>query len=310
LVIDLPIRAALAALAALSASPAAIAALIEGQIVFPGQSAPAMTAYICEVDTSRIHTLPIAPNQSKFSLEVPAGRYIVFLAPKEPGAPDIYGAHTRYSLCASHVPEGAAGDGEDCADHSLADVTLSSRAARASVNVDDWYLSDAIASQLDRIRGIEASGAAEPLAAPRFSEYKAGPYEAGAAPKLEFADASPGTEDRARLQQLLAGAPNFAGSFSVARIHCGNGCEHLVLIDWRSGRILEPAGPGEIRGALPCRAEEAVLFRRDSRLLSVTSVHGDGLLTQYFVWKPDSGTLALTAEIQRSAQQFCAALPP
>jgi hypothetical protein len=289
--IRLPISAAAAALAALAglgASPAALAAYIEGQIGFPGQSAPPMTAYVCEVDTSRIRTIPIAPGQNKFAVEVPAGRYIVFLAPREAGAPNIYGAHTG-------------------ADHALANVNVTLHTARAEINIDDWYLSDAIAAQLDRIRGIETSSAAEPLAAPRFSEYRAAPYEATTAPKPDFTDNSLSIEERARLQQSLPGVPNFAGSFSLVLSHCGSDCDRLFLFDWRNGKVFEPAGPGEMRGTLPCRAADAVQFRRDSRLLSVTSVNADGLLTRYFLWRPDTGTLTPATEIQRTVQQFCAA---
>jgi hypothetical protein len=276
------------ALAALLVSPAAQAALIEGQIAFPGASVPPMTAYVCEVDTSRIRTMPIASGQNKFAIEVPAGRYIVFLAPREPGAPNIYGAHTG-------------------ADHALAEISVSARAAHADISIDDWALSDATAAQLDRIRGIETSDAAEPLAAPRFSEYKAAPYEAAAPPKPDFGDSGISAEDRARLQQSLPAAPNFAGNLSLVRKACGSDCERLFFFDWRSGKFFEPAPLGEIRGELPCRGADAVQFRHDSRLLKLTSVHADGLLTQYFVWRPDSGTLAPAMEIQRTVQQFCTA---
>ena len=289
--IRLPISAAAAALAAwggLGASPAALAAFIEGQIGFPGQSVPPMTAYVCEVDTSRIRTIPIATGQNKFAVEVPAGRYIVFLAPREPGAPNIYGAHTG-------------------ADHALAHVNVTAHTARTEINIDDWYLSDEIAAQLDRIRGIETSSAAEPLAAPRFSEYRAGPFEGTTAPKPEFTDITLSSEERSRLQQSLPTAPNFAGNLSLVLSHCGNDCDRLVLFDWRNGKVFEPTGPGELRGTLPCRAADAVQFRRDSRLLSVTSVHADGVLTQYFLWRPESGTLTPVTEIQRTVQQFCAA---
>ena len=287
--IRLPISAAaLVAWGGLGASPAALAAFIEGQIGFPGQSAPPMTAYVCEVDTSRIRTIPIAPAQNKFAVEVPAGRYIVFLAPREPGAPNIYGAHTL-------------------ADHALANVNVSAYTARTEISIDDWYLSDEIAAQLDRIRGIETSSAAEPLAAPRFSEYRAGPFEGTTAPKPEFTAITLSSEARSQLQQSLPTAPNFAGNFSLLLSHCGNDCDRLFLFDWHNGKVFDPTGPGELRGTLPCRAADAVQFRRDSRLLSVTSAHADGVLTQYFQWRPESGTLTPATEIQSSVQQFCAA---
>lgn len=311
---EMPIRTVLATCAALGYGATACAATIEGQVAFPGQVAPPMTAYVCEIDTSRIRTLPVAPGQAKFSIELPVGRYIVFLAPRAPGAPNIYGAHTRYSLCVSNAHDAPSGMDANCADHRLADVTLATRTAHAQLNVDDWALSDEIAAQLDRFRGIEASDAAEPLAAPHFSEYKVAISETGsiatAAPKLDAADANLAAEDRTELQQALAGGPNFAGTVSLVKARCGNACERLLLLDWRSGKVIEPAAVGEVRGTLPCRADEAIVFRRDSRLVSITSVRSESLVTQYFVWKPDSATLAPLAEYPRSLQGYCSALPP
>ena len=269
-----PLQAGIGAFAMLAVGRLAAAASIEAQISFPGQPAPPMTAYVCEVETSRIRTVPLAPGQTRFSLELPQGRYIVFLAPREPGAPDIYGAHTQ--------------------DHALAEVSLTSRAAHAQVTIDDWYLSDGVAAQLDHIRGIDVTTAGEPLSAPRFSEYKTAAAEG--LPPPPRTDVGP--------------APNFAGSYSLITLRCGPGCERLQLLDWRSGKISETAGPGEVRGPLPCRAEEAIMFRRDSRLLGISSLHDGGILTQYYVLHPDSGSLTLTAEYQRPAESFCAALPP
>ena len=270
----LPLKAGVGVALLLALGKPAVAATLEAQISFPGQPAPPMTAYVCEVETSRIRTVPLAPGQTRFSLELPQGRYIVFLAPREPGAPDIYGAHTQ--------------------DHTLAEVILPTRAAHAAVTIDDWYLSDAVAAQLDHVRGIDVTTAGEPLSAPRFSEYKAAPVES--LPPAPRGDLGP--------------APNFAGSYSLVTTRCGAGCERLQLIDWHNGRSTDAVGPGDIHGPLPCRNDEAVMFRRDSRLLAISSLHADGVLTQYYVLRPDSGSLVLMAEYQRSPESFCATLPP
>ncbi len=52
------------------------------------------------------------------------------------------------------------------------------------------------------------------------------------------------------------------------------------------------------------------MFRRDSRLLGIHTLTADGVLTQYYVLRPETGTLALAAEYQRSPESFCATLPP
>jgi hypothetical protein len=308
--IDLPIPVAMAIIASLAANGVAVAAVIEGEIAFPSPSMPSMTAYVCEADTSRIRKVPIAENQSKFSVEVPPGRYVVFLAPNEPGDPNIYGAHTQYSVCTARAPDGARAQDASCEDHSLVALSLNTKAARVVVSIDDWYLSDDIAAQLDRIRGIDASAGGEPLGAPRFSEYRAEAYETTVAPKLDADGTALPAEDRTRLQQAFAGTPNFAGSMSLVLTRCGIACDHVVLLDWRSGKMFEPPAVSEIQGSLPCRAEEAVMFRRDSRLISVTRTRADAIVTQYFVWKPETGTLVPAAEYQRTMQQFCAVMPP
>lgn len=295
------------------AAPAPVqAATIEGEITFPSRNSPPLTAYAFELDTARIRTASVPEEQAKFSIDVPPGRYVVFMAPNEPGAPNIYGAYTQFSACMEHEPPSADADSEtmpSCQDHALITVALRGAAARAKVTIDDWYLSDEIADQLDHMRGAPASAGAEPLGAPRFSEYRSAPTDSTPAPKLDFADSLESASERAKLQQALASGPNFASYLSAVLTQCGSNCTHLVLIDWHSGKLIEPPEVGEIQGTLPCRADELVQFRRDSRLLSVSQARTDRIVTQYFLWKPETEALVLAAEFQRTEQQFCASVP-
>jgi hypothetical protein len=268
---------------------AAVAGSIEGSLTFPSQFVPSMTAYAFELDSARIRSVLLTPGQAGFRIEVPAGRYQVFLAPNEPGAPNIYGAYTLYSLCSEH--ESAAG----CDDHNLVTVTISPKTPRAAVKVDDWYLSDDIDAQIDRIRGIATNANTEPLSAPRFSEYPSARADIPAPPAVESAN----------LLQAMAGGPNFAGQMTLAVTRCGAACLHVSLIDWRNGALHDPAPLAEIQGTLPCRADEALLFRRDSRLLMVTRAHAAGVLMQYFLWNPADASLALIAEYELAAAAFC-----
>jgi len=296
-------RVALAAVAVLSCAPG-LAAVIDGEISFPGRSIPSMTAYAYDLDTSRIRTVPIAPDQNKFSIDVPPGRYVVFLAPNEPGAPNIYGAFTQFSACTAR--DGA----EGCADHSLITISLIGRAAHARVTVDDWYLSDEIADRIDQLRGGAVKPATEPLGAPRFSEYKIAPMQPSTMPPPEPPAAAQSAEERARLQLALASGPNFSGYLTATLAPCGADCQRLLLVDWHNGKLIEPADLNDIRNSLPCRGDEALAFRRDSRLLSVSRTRGSRIVTQYFLWKQDAEALVLTAEYERNAEQFCAASPP
>ena len=298
-------RIVTAALAPLALSAAA-AGTIEGAVTFPSQVVPAMTVYASELDSARLHTARLARGQANFTIEVPPGHYLLFMAPNEPGAPDVYGAYTRYSLCAPRTLEG------QCADHTLVPITVGSKAARITVTIDDWYLTDESAAQIDHLLGAAAGGArgtAEPLSAPRFSEYPSEPFEPASQPKIDAGAGEVSDEDREILRQALAGGPNFAGHVTLSLTSCGLACGRIVLIDWRSGAVSELAAPAlsdETQATLPCRADEALLFRRDSRLLSVTRVRGSAVVTQYYVWSQKSAAPMRGVEYQRSSQAFCA----
>jgi hypothetical protein len=290
-----------AAVVSLALSAGAAAGTIDGTVTFPSEQIPSMTVYASDLDTSRVHSVQLTRGQSNFTVEVPAGRYLVFLAPNEPGAPNVYGAYTEYSLCAPHDVDGK------CEDHGLVPVVINARTPHGAVAIDDWYLSDDVAGQIDRIRGAAASFYSEPLSAPRFSEYPSASFDVSAAPKIDLGGEL-SEENRALMQQSLASGPNFAGHVTVTLTRCGPACGRLVLVDWRSGVVQELSAqhpPGDIQGTLPCRTEEALLIRRDSRLLSVTKTRGTAVVTQYYVWNPKNSMLILCAEYQRSSQTFC-----
>jgi hypothetical protein len=110
------------------------------------------------------------------------------------------------------------------------------------------------------------------------------------------------------VQQALGAGPNFAGYVTVTVTGCGLACGRIVLIDWRNGVIQELAPPNageEAQASLPCRTEEALQFRLDSRLLSVTHARGASIVTQYYVWN-QKGAAAMRGVYQRSSQAFCA----
>jgi hypothetical protein len=298
------VRVSLAALVSLEHSAAAPAGAIEGSIVFPGQLVPSMTLYAADLDTSRVHSIQLARGQANFTVDVPAGRYLVFLAPNDADAPDIYGAYTRYSKC---VPRDI--DGQ-CEDHTPVEVMISARTPHAAVTIDDWSLSDEVAERIEHIRaaaaGRDVRNHAQPLSAPRFSEYPSSPFDRPGMPLIDFGAAHLSEEDRESVQRTLAGGPNFAGQVTAAMTRCGPACGRIVLIDWRSGQVQEPAPLGEIQGSLPCRADEAVLFRRDSRLMSVSRALGTVIVTQYYVWNEATAALTPAGEYRRTSRAFCA----
>ncbi|MDE2306624.1 MAG: hypothetical protein KGL34_13770 [Gammaproteobacteria bacterium] len=297
----------LAALAfALSSAAAAQAAVIDGRIGFPGDDAPPVTVYVYSLDAARLRNAAIQASRRDFRIEVPAGRYLVFAAPSDPGAPDVYGAYTQCDSVAAKPLT------TPCADHSLRTVVIGPGARRATVTIDDWSLSDADADALDRIRGIAATPGPEPRGAPHFSEYPVAadpsPEAARARPRLGALHLSPA--DRRRARDVLAAGANFAGGLTVLVAHCGSHCLRVLLIDSGKAEIVEPPELGAIDDSLPCRTAEAVLFRRDSRLLSVTRWRDGVIVTQYFVWEPRARALTLLAAYPRKPAQYCAIDPP
>ena len=100
------VRLSLAAVVSLGQSAGVLAGTITGTVTFPTQLVPSMTVYVSDLDSSRVRSVQLARGQAYFTVAVPSGRYLVFLAPNEPGAPNIYGAYTQYSLCAPHDADG------------------------------------------------------------------------------------------------------------------------------------------------------------------------------------------------------------
>jgi hypothetical protein len=294
------VRLSLAAVASLGASAGAVAGAIEGVVTFPSELVPSMTVYISDLDSARVHSARLLRGQASFTVEVPPGRYLVFLAPNETGAPNIYGAYTQYSLCAPHEIDGK------CEDHTLVPVIVTAKAPRAAVTIDDWYLTDDVALQIDQIRGVAAGFNSEPLSAPRFSEYPSASFDASVAPKVDFDGSDLSEEDREIVQRALLNGPNFAGHVTATLTRCGPACGRLVLVDWFSGQVQEPPPLAEIQGTLPCRPDEALLFRRDSRLMSVSQTRGSAVITQYYVWNQKNAVLVQSGEYQRTPQSFCA----
>lgn len=276
-------------------------AILDGRITFPGSDEPAVTVYVYAPATAHLYSTRIDGQQTVFHLSVPAGSYVVFAAPSEPGAPDVYGAYTH---CGGSDASGV------CRDHSLQSITVGPAARHVPVAITDWALDDANADALDRILGVAATPGPQPEGAPRFTEYAVDANRAGAATKPRLQGLALSADDRAMLRDAAATGPNFAGEVTAMVARCGDGCARLVLLDWSHDELIQPSTLAQINDALPCRRSESVLFRRDSRLLSVTRMRGGGIVTQYYLWRRGTASLALLAEYPRKEGEFCAIDPP
>jgi hypothetical protein len=302
--------AAVSAAACGGFAPPVAAATVEGTLNFPGGFLPAMTVYARDLDGSRLHSVATHEAQSAFKLDLPPGRYTFFAEPSQAGAPQIYGAFTQAVVCRQHDPQ------TPCDDHSLLVVTVGASGIAPGENhepapapaISDWSVPDELAVEFDQLLGHRTEPSVQELGAPRFSEYPAH-ADVTATPPFDFA--ALGAADRQqRIREAMPAAPTYAGNVAVAQIACGADCVDVILADWKSGKVQAPPALAQVPRNLPCRGDETILYRRDSRLLSLTRVHNADVVTQYFLWKPDSGTLVQTAEYQRPAERFCSLQNP
>jgi hypothetical protein len=283
----------------------AAAAPVSGRLAAPAGSLPALTLYAWSLTGAGLYSVMTTSGQASFAIDLPAGRYYVFAAPADPGAPALYGAYTEFAACSRGRPRDGA-----CPGHVLRTVVVR-RAAVDGVDLTDWYLDDAVTRELDRILGRPADaqiGESE-LAAPKFSEYPAPP--AGAVATALAAEGDARIErDREVLTAALGSGANFAGRTVLVKIGCGAGCESVAFVDLPSGRVAFPAALATLPAPTDCAGRGPLQFRRDSRLLTVTGRDGDQLLTRYFVWEPDSGALRLAASLASAVSERCGPVAP
>lgn len=280
----------------------ACAAPVAGHLGSPAGKVPALTVYAWSLDGAKLHSVTTDIGQATFSLDLPPGRYYVFAAPLDPGAPPIYGAYTEYAACVHETPT------TRCLEHGLKALTVGRRAG-APIDLTDWYLDDAVTHELDRILGRPEGGApaeAE-LAAPKFSEYPAAAFAGARATAIAAGDEPRIEHDREPLNAALESRANFAGRTVLVRIGCGDACETIALVDVPTGRVAYPAPLAAVPTTIPCSSGAPLKFRRDSRLLTVTNDTGGTRLTRYFLWDADAGALKLIASLGSAVEEPCAA---
>jgi hypothetical protein len=282
--------------------------------------ASAANVYARNVDTGTLHQALLRRGEHQFHMDLPAGRYWFFIRPLEAGLVELYGGRTQFSACrATAATESLAGGNAgteataappvaaaECTDHSLLAIEVPATGPLPALQIDDWFLDEAQAQELDRILGASAENAdSAELGRPRFSEYRV----ALAAPVTPVAPQLEGDARSAAIAGALMAASargaNFAGGYSLARVPCGDGCEQVAILDVAQGSVHFPDFLARLAAAPPCRAEQALEYREDSRLLEYTHSEGDTVITDYLLWDLDRKAFSALAQYRRSAQRFC-----
>lgn len=293
---------ALAALGALLLTGLASAATLEGRILYPGRAIPAATVYARNIESDALHRASLTRNEATFRFDLPAGRYWIFVRPEEPGLRELYGAHTRYSRCRQNPSPLV----ETCADHALQDVEVTAGTKRVVLEVDDWFLDDTSAAALDAVLGAATAAEDEAeLGRPRFSEYRVSTIAATGEIRLDLPTEGPGAQHARELNSAAAKGTNFAGSFALVRLSCGEDCEQVAIVDLGSGALSFPEALAQVRSTLPCRQDDRLAFREDSRLLEFTRAQGEAVVTDYLLWDLERGSFSPLAQYRRSAARFC-----
>jgi len=108
-------------------SPEPTTGTINGNICYPSEFIPEMTAYFQETTTNDVTQMPIALNQGTYSIDLPPGTYIAYVwrAGYTTG-----GSYSQAVPCGLHV---------SCTDHSLIPVPLAAGDVVNDVDLCDWY---------------------------------------------------------------------------------------------------------------------------------------------------------------------------
>ena len=281
----------------------AFAGTVAGDIGFLGEVVPALRIHAWQPATGQRLVFTTRHQQTRYTLPLPAGRWILFARPDEPGAPDLYGAYTRFAACSRNPRSLRAGA---CSDHTLLELTVWKNGRVEGIDLTDWYLDDATSARLDQVLG-RAKGEStteSALAAPRFSEYPATLLPPGTAATTSGSEANEArlARDQAAIAAALAKGPNFAGSLALMTVPGG-----LALLDLRTGQVRWPTALAEPPGTTPCvdGSQGAVLYRRDSRLLTVTRQEGEQLVTRYLVWDDGRSRLEEVASLSSALPERC-----
>ena len=279
-----PVAAALV----LTATPLP-AATIGGRLGYPSEELPGMTV-VARNALGETFAVETRPQQARYRLEVPDGRYVVFAIARgtgEAAGRERRGAHTSYSLCARDRARLQAGR---CQTGPLEEVSVTQARGREDVDIDDWNLPDALAATLDQEDA--------------FARYPADLNPPPVTREPDFALAPAGA-DRERIVRAVVLGPFYAGRVAVARWPCGEACENWALVDLASGRIawMDDA----LRRDFPCKKAEALEFSEASRLLRVHRVDGERVVTRDFVWSYEGLRLVPAGESARSVEEFCLA---
>lgn len=111
-------------------------------------------------------------------------------------------------------------------------------------------------------------------AAPSFTTYPAKERFRGTPAAPRFGDLPIRNAHKPIIGETVRRGPNFAGAYTVVTYGCGTGCQVVLVVSARTGKVV----------AAPMAASYGVSFRRSSRLLVFNADPVNGTKAKYFVF--------------------------
>ena len=99
-----------------------------GQVCYPSERIPPMTAFFQNLDTGELVSMAIDENQTSYEIGLGAGEYQVYAYLDD--SPMMGGGYTQAVIC---------GLTADCSDHSLLPVPVRAGQATRGIDLCDWY---------------------------------------------------------------------------------------------------------------------------------------------------------------------------
>lgn len=128
-------------------SPATASGELGGRIAFPAEDVPAMTLVLLDLNSPEPIRVRSAARQTRYAVQVPPGRYVVFAIPDKRPDPLMIGAHTAYSACSARASRDGSGE-QTCRTGPPREITVEAGSRVTDADIDDWYLEEQVASAL------------------------------------------------------------------------------------------------------------------------------------------------------------------
>jgi len=139
----------------------------------------------------------------------------------------------------------------------------------------------------------------KPTQCPSFDTYHVNETFAGPYADLDVNSSPTGKRFKSVIRNSYVKKPNFAGRYRVVSWGCGSNCHVFVLVDTKTGKIINAPGPAALDAEYHV---DSALFIIDPPDL-IKESGSDLYATEYFFWAESAGEFRPLKSCVNSAQQ-------